>query len=114
MTAQPVTVDATDLHVLVVAFAQVDQSFKPLLGTFPGHAEGREACGRLASALAQAASPMPPDPVSGATVGAIGTHEMLLAYEGAGFGHEEAFALTLVWVQAGAAAATQRQAADGQ
>ena len=107
-----VTVDATDLHALVCAFAQVEQSFRPFLSHLPAVGNGREACLRLASVLTSAASPLPPDPVSDADAAAIGTSEMTAAYERHGFTRDEAFQLTLAWIQATAGAA-MRQAMGG-
>lgn len=99
MTATDVTVNAGDLHALITGFAEADRSFRPFLHVVNGYAEAQQACARLAVVLQNAAAGMPPDPVGGADAGAIAQHEIMCAYENAGFSRDEAFRLTLVWAR---------------
>jgi hypothetical protein len=104
--ADTVTVSAADVQVVTGVFILAAHAFGSTLGAVPGFGAAIEACGRLANAAP--GDGMPEDPVTGVRQMAITHHELMLAYEDAGFDHSEAFVFTVNYAQATAQAAALR------
>lgn len=95
---EQVTVSADDVRVVVGALAGLAQF--PYLAAIGGLGPAQEAAARLLAAADMAG--LPADPVPGPDQAAIGLHEMMCAYERAGFSREEAFAVMMAITQASA------------
>ena len=95
------TVAADDVRAVLAGLIAVGGMLGALAASVPGYSEAMAAGARIAVAPAQQ---MPEDPVGGPDQAAIANHELMLAYERNGFTHEEAFAVMMAYVQAGATA----------
>ena len=95
------TVAADDIRAVLAGLASLGGMLGTLAPAVPGYADAMAAAARIADA---SSAPMPEDPVGGIDEMAIHHHELAAAYERAGFTHEEAFAVMMAYVQAGATA----------
>lgn len=101
-----VTVTAADVRTVTEVFTVAATAFGSALQHIPHFGDALEAVGRMASA--SQASQMPDDPISTPFQIAVTHHEMLAAYQGAGFERDEAFAIVLTYLSANASATALR------
>jgi hypothetical protein len=109
LVTDAVSVSPDDVRTVTAVLSIAAAAYGSVLGNVPGFGAALEACARMSGAAPEV---MPEDPVNGIDQTAIANHELMLAWERADFTREEAFALTLAVVQAGAQAAVL-QAARG-
>jgi hypothetical protein len=105
-----VTVDAGDARLLSEVFLVAAKAFGSAMQHIPHFGDALEASVRMGQA-AEAAD-LPDDPVPGPAQIAIMHHEMLAAYQTAGFDNEQAFAIVLTYISANASASAMRQIRD--
>jgi len=108
---ETVTVDADDVRCVAEVFSVAATAFGSSLQHIPHFGDALEACARMGQAAVQ--SQMPDDPVPGPAQIAVIHHEMLLAYQNAGFDNEQAFAIVLTYISANASASAIRHLNGG-
>lgn len=93
-----VEVSADDVRAVAGVFTGL--AAHPYLAAVVGLSPAQDAVSRMLAAVEMAE--LPADPVPGPAQGAIAHHELMTTYENAGFSHEEAFAVTMAYIQAAA------------
>ena len=110
MNETTVTVPEAELRTVLITLATADKMLGPAFALIPGYAQCTQAHAVLTMLLKDVTDGMPPDPVQGFDTIAIGHHEMMAAYERAGFTGDQAFAVVLSYIQANASAVALRSA----
>jgi hypothetical protein len=103
-----VTVSADDVRLVTDALTLATRHFGSQLVHIPGFGAALEASGRLSASAERSA--LPDDPVTSMDTVALTHHEMMAAYERAGFDHSEAFSIVLTYITANASASAMRSA----
>jgi hypothetical protein len=104
--ADTVTVSAADVQVVTTVLSVAARAFGSSMGEIPLFGAALEACGRMSAAAD--ASALPDDPVKSIDEMAVVHHEMMSAYDRAGFDHSEAFTIVLTYITANAHAIAMR------
>lgn len=103
-----VIVDAGDARCVSEVFLVAAKAFGAALQHIPRFGDALEASVRMGQAAD--AAQLPEDPVQGPAQVATVHHEMMLAYEMAGFSNDQAFTIVLTYITANASMMAMRQA----